>query len=36
MEKWYTAHFTPDVAVTNLHGRDESTRIEKAKNDFLP
>jgi hypothetical protein len=36
IRKWYVSKYEPDLAVSNLHGRDESSRIQKAKEIFMP
>lgn len=36
MEKWYENGFTPELAVDELGGRDESERVNRAKKSFNP
>ncbi|KAF5341553.1 hypothetical protein D9758_012573 [Tetrapyrgos nigripes] len=36
MKKWYEIEFRDDLAVTDLKGRDESERVQKAKEIFKP
>lgn len=36
MKKWYELEFRDEVAENNLHGRDESHRVKKAKDIFKP
>lgn len=36
MKKWYVTQFDPKRAVSSLSGRDESARVAKAQEDFLP
>ncbi|KAJ4469240.1 FAD/NAD(P)-binding domain-containing protein [Lentinula aciculospora] len=36
MKKWYELQYNEDVAVSDLGGRDESGRVQKAKKSFQP